>query len=116
VQPIYDLWQNFVNAVKGFWNWISNKVFKLDIHLPDLPAWAIPGSPLPIHTAWRNFAREMDSLTIRPRFDLDQVAELALPGGLPSQTVYNYNVQAQYAYQDERSLMDDVRLMEMMHT
>lgn len=59
IQPIKDVWDGFVSAVQGFWEWISNKVFDFKISLPDLPDWAIPGSPLPIHTAWANFAADM---------------------------------------------------------
>lgn len=120
IAPVFDMWKGFVDAVKGFWNWISSKTFTFKIKLPDLPDWAVPGSPLPIHTAWRKFAEDMERITIRPRLDLDAVPAMVLPRDEgPAQAItynYNYNINAQYAYQDERSLMDDVRLMEMMHT
>jgi phage-related minor tail protein len=56
VQPVKDLWDAFVSAVESFWNWITSHEFSFDISIPDLPDWAVPGSPLPIHTAWRDFA------------------------------------------------------------
>jgi hypothetical protein len=119
VSPVKKLWDDFISAVKGFWNWISSKVFSFKISIPDLPEWALPGSPLPIHTAWRNFADDMDHTVIRPRIDLDRlpVAAVSVPetAGPAGQTTQNYyNVTAQYAYQDERSLTDDLRLLEMM--
>ena len=48
--------------MQGFWDWIKGKVFDFQINLPDLPAWALPGSPLPIHTAWKAFGAEMDRI------------------------------------------------------
>jgi phage-related protein len=62
IQPVKDIWDGFVGAVQGFWDWISNRVFSFNISLPDLPDWAVPGSPLPIHTAWKAFAADMGGI------------------------------------------------------
>lgn len=59
IQPALDLWDKFVGAVQRFWDWISSKTFDFKINLPNLPDWAVPGSPLPIHTAWVDFGRDM---------------------------------------------------------
>ncbi|MFO7740829.1 MAG: hypothetical protein R6X31_00800 [Anaerolineae bacterium] len=64
VTPIKDLWDKFVDAVQGFWDWISGKTFKFKLNLPKLPDWALPGSPLPIHTAWKEFAREINHMSL----------------------------------------------------
>lgn len=71
VQPVKDLWDAFAKAVSDFWTWISGKVFDFHISIPDLPDWAKPGSPLPIHTAWKNFANDMGRMVVAPKFDLD---------------------------------------------
>lgn len=76
IQPVKDLWDRFVDAVSGFWDWISNKVFNFNISIPDLPSWAVPGSPLPIHTAWQDFADDMDSIGL----DIANGFELAFGG------------------------------------
>lgn len=59
VEGVKRVWDNFVTAVQGFWDWIQNKVFNFQINLPELPSWAVPGSPLPIHTAWLEFSEDM---------------------------------------------------------
>jgi phage-related minor tail protein len=66
--------QPLVDAITGFWNWISGKVFDFKINIPDLPDWAVPGSPLPIHTAWSNFADDMSGMDIAPSFSLPNMA------------------------------------------
>lgn len=78
VQPVKDLWDAFTKAVSDFWTWITSHTFSFKISLPDLPSWAIPGSPLPIHTAWKQFAEEMSRMTIAPTFDLGGIEPLAL--------------------------------------
>lgn len=72
IQPVKDLWDAFSTAIERFWGWISDKTFNFKINLPNLPDWAVPGSPLPIHTAWKQFAQDINSLTIHPAIDLDQ--------------------------------------------
>jgi TP901 family phage tail tape measure protein len=62
IAPVKAIWDAFVGAVQGFWNWISSHVFSFNISLPDLPDWATPGSPLPIHTAWKDFAADMGGI------------------------------------------------------
>lgn len=84
VQPVKDLWDALVKAVSDFWNWITSHTFNFSISIPDLPDWAVPGSPLPIHTAWKAFAADMGRMTIAPRVDLGQllpVAALVQDGG-----------------------------------
>lgn len=53
------------NALKGFYNWLKNKVFSFKIDLPKLPAWATPGSPIPLHTRWEEFGDYLKKNTFR---------------------------------------------------
>lgn len=69
VDRIKTAWGTFVDAVTGFWNWLTGRTFTFDINLPSLPSWATPGSPLPIHTAWKNFDRDMASMRIEPQMN-----------------------------------------------
>lgn len=108
VSPVADMWKNFVDAVVNFWDWLSSHTFKFSISIPDLPDWAIPGSPLPIHTAWKNFEMDMNSMNIAPRIDLGD------DGGASSANSATYNIEANYGYQSERSLRDDIRLLQML--
>lgn len=62
IEPVKGVWEGFVSAVQGFWDWLTGKVFTFTIELPDLPDWAVPGSPLPIHTAWKAFAGDMNKI------------------------------------------------------
>lgn len=59
---IKGIWEEFWGSVKHWWDWLSGKVFNFKINLPSLPDWATPGSPLPIHTAWKDFAGDMGSI------------------------------------------------------
>lgn len=82
VQPAKDAVEAILDAAERFWAWLTSHTFSFNISLPDLPDWAIPGSPLPIHTAWANFAQEMNRMSIAPKFDLGGVeAALAVNGG-----------------------------------
>lgn len=81
IQPVKDLWDRLVDAVVNFWDWISSHTFHFNISIPDLPDWAVPGSPLPIHTAWKNFAEDMNRTSIEPRFDLSGAAALVGAAG-----------------------------------
>jgi hypothetical protein len=74
VRAAKGIWDGFVSAVTGFWDWISSKTFSFNISIPDLPDWAVPGSPLPIHTAWSNFADDMSGMDIAPSFSLPNMA------------------------------------------
>lgn len=76
ISPVKSLWDDLVIAIKGFWDWISSRTFSFKINIPDLPDWAIPGSPIPLHTAWKNFANDIGNVRIAPKFDTAGV----LPG------------------------------------
>lgn len=59
--------QGIFDAVQGFANWLSGHVFNFNFNLPELPDWAIPGSPIPLHTRWADFGDYLDQHT----FDVD---------------------------------------------
>jgi phage-related minor tail protein len=80
VTPVKELWDKLWQAVKDFWDWLSTHIFKFHIDLPKLPDWATPGSPLPIHTAWKNFAEDME----RIGRNLPQIVNNATSAGIPS--------------------------------
>jgi phage-related protein len=78
IEPVKSLWDAFTGAIQSFWDWISNKTFSFNISIPDLPAWAIPSSPIPLHTAWKNFAADMENMTIAPEMDMSLLEPMAM--------------------------------------
>jgi hypothetical protein len=67
IQTAIDFVQNLRSAIEGFWNWLAGKIFDIKINLPSLPPWAIPESPIPLHTAMKDFSRFLDNAD----FDID---------------------------------------------
>lgn len=84
LQPVANFWNGFVDSVKEFWNWVQTHVFNFKINLPSLPDWATPDSPLPIHTAWKDFARWADNMTITPNVVLPAVQQPPQPAAAPA--------------------------------
>lgn len=97
ISPVHDMWKNFVDAVVSFWDWITSHKFEFNIGIPDLPDWAVPGSPLPIHTAWKNFALDMKNTPIEPRVDLSGASALVGAAGNSSSTSYSSQTTVQLA-------------------
>lgn len=116
VQPVKDLWDGLVAAIQGFWTWITSHTFNFSINLPDLPDWAVPGSPLPIHTAWKAFAEEMDSLTIAPRVELGELAPVAalVEDGGPDRNVSFNSQTSVYTSQDPMRVLRASRHLDKM--
>jgi hypothetical protein len=68
-------------AAQSFWNWLKDKVFSFQINLPELPDWLTPGSPFPLHTAWVNFARDLNRMVVRPQVDFEGLGPALAPIG-----------------------------------
>lgn len=110
------------NAIRGFHSWLSGISFDFDFNLPDLPPWAIPGSPIPLHTAWKGFGDYLKREQFRPQVDITDVVSLATPladttapivnvdGGSSTQNNFNLNMTTTT---DEVSLRQTFRLMEL---
>jgi TP901 family phage tail tape measure protein len=98
VEAVKGFVEGLFNAAREFWDWVTSHDFSFSISIPDLPAWAIPDSPLPIHTAWENFAKAMSGRSIELAFtpvpDV-QAQQIAMPahiaaaqaGGSQSNTI-----------------------------
>ena len=110
IQPVRDIWNGFVDAVTGFWEWIKNKVFNFEIHLPDLPDWALPGSPLPIHTAWAAFAADMPSIAAELNAGPIGAREMPAARAATQTTVVNIDARgaARGVDRDIRRVVEDV--------
>lgn len=82
---------NFLSAVSGLWDWLQTHVFNFKLNLPELPDWAIPGSPTPFELGLRGIDRALQ--------DLNNVR--ASPGGwggLVSPPMSAGQVATSYAY------------------
>lgn len=84
-----------------------------------LPDWLTPGSPTPLEIGLRGIAAAMGDLSRLAVPRLQAELELLPAAGLeraigsaPAQT--HYHIEANYRYQDERSLREDIRLMQML--
>jgi len=42
-----------IGSFQGLWDWLNSHVFNFNIKLPNLPSWAIPGSPTPFEMGLR---------------------------------------------------------------
>lgn len=65
------------DAIRDFANWLDDHTFKFNVNMPDIPDWALPGSKLPLHEAWEDFANFVKSDEIRPRFT-DSLVNVAM--------------------------------------
>ncbi len=84
-----------------------------------LPDWLTPGSPTPLEIGLRGIAAAMGDLSrvamprLQAELDLLPAAGLERAAGQgPAQT--HYHIQANYRYQDECSLREDIRLLQML--
>lgn len=57
-----ETFRQFAGSVEDFWGWLRGRQFDINVRIGEIPEWAIPGSPLPIHTAWVKFAEAMQGL------------------------------------------------------
>lgn len=84
---ISDVWNNTISgiftAIENFWNWLTSADFSFNISIPDLPDWMIPGSPIPLHTAWENFGKFINRQDFTPTFNnIPSVAPLPATAGI----------------------------------
>lgn len=93
IEPIFT-------AIKMFAAWLSSTSFDFEFNIPDIPSWATPGSPIPLHTAWKNFGNFLDKQEFAPALDFGTMAPAGGPVSQPAtaqqisnRTTYNTNEQ-----------------------
>ncbi len=124
--PIRSAFEGIGNAIRGVIRWVNDLADKLrNLRLPD---WLTPGSPTPFETGLRGIAEAMRELSAAElphlnvglaragsgygtAIDYDRLgsAVASAVAGRPT-----YQIVAQYRYQDERSLREDIRLLQML--
>ena len=114
-----DWWNNVRDTFKGIkdditgWiddvmSWIDKLVKKIGkIKLPD---WMTPGSPTPLELGLKGIAKELAFVT--KGFDNLGSSTLGLATASTGNiTNYNYYLAANYKYQEERTLMNEVKMI-----
>lgn len=83
-QKILDFispWGEFIDVFIRFGDWLRSNPFDFEMNFPELPDWATPGSPIPLHTAWKNFGDDLQRMDFTPQMNFAQVAPLAGAAG-----------------------------------
>lgn len=110
VQPVKDLWDELVGAVQGFWEWLTSHEFSFSISLPDLPDWMIPDSPIPLHTAWKNFSDFLRQTKLDIQMEAPVLQQLELNSPVSAGDT-NYSLTLMGGAGESRGVMRDFSLL-----
>lgn len=114
LDPLEKAWNNIKNAVSGVKSAIQGLIDKLK-NLK-LPAAFTPGSPTPFEIGLRGINRELDLMAKRnvPQLSVGLQTMSSRANQTTAGITNQYYLTAQYRYQDEGSLADDIRLLQML--
>lgn len=123
-KTVEDAWKvvgDIFDKVIKFLDDIASKTLSFKIKLPDIPDWAMPGSPLPIHTAWKEFAEWSRSAEIRPSMSVDAIEDttMSVLDRVQSERTTNvrqgdvYELTANYPAESQVGLVDRVRRLQL---
>lgn len=102
IEPIFS-------AIKDFADWLGGIVFDFKFNFPSIPSWATPGSPIPLHTAWKNFGDYLRTTDFSPRVNMSRAAPLAgVVGGGGGTTYLTINVNDSATGQQVLQLIDEL--------
>lgn len=123
----FDTLKGAIQAVRDIIQAVITKLGEMGTSLPD---WATPGSPMPLDYAFQDLGATLDRVARKDLVNLSKgLGGLEAPGGFDTPgvatgpgpgpatqptVINNWNLTAQYAYQSQRSLMQEVRLRELM--
>lgn len=113
IQPVIDKFDLLKLGLTQIWDWLQTHVFSFHIDLPQIPDWAIPGSPTPMEIGLRGI-----SAALR---EVNAVASSALsasPANSQSISTSNsyerhYHLNVSTALQSQ-GVRQDFRIMEAM--
>ena len=88
VEPVKTLLDKLFSAVVAFYNFLTTHVFSFNFDFSSLPDWGWPGSPLPIHTAWLDFANDLRRLKFDPDFQLGERSIPSVKQGSAGTSMY----------------------------
>jgi len=128
-EPVGTYINGLLDSFKSFYSWLNTHVFSFRIELPELPDWAIPGSPTPFEIGLRGIDRALKQVSIEARdfaYSIEMipadnpVSPPASASQISTQSVYNSSlsnsltINAQYPMQSARSVTDDLRMWTML--
>ena len=115
LKNLKTIWDD-INTAIGYVASALNNLADIIRSLPAPPSWWKPGSPTPFELRLRGIGAAALELSqthlpaLSQQVQLMPAPALASGGGGGSQTTINYNVTGNYAYQDERTLVQDLSL------
>lgn len=128
-EPVGSYINGLLDSFKNFYSWLNTHVFSFNIELPDLPDWAIPGSPTPFEIGLRGIDKALQEVSAEAR-DFAYSIEMIPPDNpvsppasasqIAAQSVYNSSlsnsltINAQYPMQSARSVADDLQMWTML--
>lgn len=127
--PVESFINKLLDSFKSFYNWLATHVFSFQIELPELPDWAIPGSPTPFEMGLRGIDKALKQVAPEVREFAYSVSMMppdnpvsppASAGQIAAQSVYNSSlsnsltINAQYPMQSARSVADDLSMWSML--
>jgi hypothetical protein len=133
-EKIVDALVRAFDSLKSAIGWVIDKLnsLKSGIEKLQLPGWLQPGSPTPFETGLRGIGKAMHDLArcelpqLQTQLSVPELAGDRAPGSAFDYAAMGsavaaamrdhptYQLTANYRYQDERSLRDDLRLLQLL--
>lgn len=114
-EAVLDKLPGIFQSIRDAIGWVIDKIGEAAAALSNfqLPWWLTPGSPTPFELGLRGVAdalAQVRALTL-PAFGGLTLANVPTPGGASTTVNHYYTVSGHYAYQDERTLTQELRLL-----
>lgn len=90
VGKVTDVINKLKDAWAAFGSYIASKVFEFKIKLPEIPKWADPNSPIPLHTGWKDFGDYLKTAKFEPKMNFGEAFAPTIPANQVRTTnIYN---------------------------
>jgi len=128
-EPVGAYINQLLDSFKNFYSWLNTHVFSFNIEIPELPDWAIPGSPTPFEIGLRGIDKALKDVSLDVKdfaYSIEMIpaespiSPPASAGQIAAQNVHNSNlsnsltINAQYPMQSARGVADDLRMWTML--
>lgn len=121
VETAWGILESIFSAIIKFIDKIASTTVSFKVNLPDLPDWAMPGSPLPIHTAWKDFEDWSKQASIEPTMNVGAIEDttMSVLDRVQSERTTNvhegdtFDLTANYPAQSEVDLVSRVRRLQL---
>lgn len=121
VETAWGILESIFDAIVKFIDKIASTTVSFKVGIPDLPDWAMPGSPLPIHSAWKDFEDWSKQATIEPVMNVGAIEDttMSVLDRVQSERTMNvhegdtFDLTANYPAQSEVDLITRVRRLQL---